>query len=61
MSVNGVKVKSESYFSISPGVMALWRYGGNTLGSPDRVKLYVCIVVSNEHKIWVNCYSDDRR
>ena len=25
MSVKGVKLKSESYFSISPGVLELWR------------------------------------
>ena len=42
MSVKGVKLKSESFFSISPGVLELWR---KTLGGrippppgPDRVK-----------------------
>ena len=25
MSINGVKLKSESFFSISPGVLELWR------------------------------------
>ena len=44
MSVKGVKLKSESYFPISPGV---WSYGGKTLGGgripphgPDRVKMF---------------------
>ena len=41
MSVKGVKLKSESYFSISPGVLELWRktLGGNPtlLPRPDRV------------------------
>ena len=45
MSVKGVKLKSESYFLLSPGVLELWR---KTLGGggripppgPDRVKVY---------------------
>ena len=43
MSTKGVKLKSESFFSISPGVLELWR---KTLGGadsappgPDRVKI----------------------
>ena len=43
MSIKGVKLNSESFFSISPGVLELWR---KTLGGgvdsappgPDRVK-----------------------
>ena len=43
MSIEGVKLKSKSFFSISPGVLQLWR---KTLGGggfrpppgPDRVK-----------------------
>ena len=42
MSVKGVKLKSESYFSISPGVSELWRKnrrgGGRMPPGPDRVK-----------------------
>ena len=43
MSVKGVKLKSESYFSISPGVLELWRKnlrGGGRIPPPvpDRVK-----------------------
>ena len=34
ISVKGVKLKSESYFSISPGVLELWSPPG-----PDRVKV----------------------
>ena len=32
MTVNGVKLKSESFFSISPGIFELWR---KTLGGAD--------------------------
>ena len=32
MSVKGVKLKSESYFLLSPGVLS---YGGKTLGGTD--------------------------
>ena len=41
MSIKGVKLKSESFFPMSPGVLELWR---KTLGEripppgPDRVK-----------------------
>ena len=42
MSIKGVKLKSESFFSISPGVLELWRENlrGQILPppSPDRVK-----------------------
>ena len=43
MSVKGVKLKSESFFSISPGVFELWRKnlrggGGSPPPGPDRVK-----------------------
>ena len=43
MSIKGVKLKSESYFSISPGVLELWKknLGGgadSALPGPDRVK-----------------------
>ena len=45
MSGKGVKLKSESFFSISPGVLELWRktLGGRRIPppppGPDRVKL----------------------
>ena len=42
MSVKGVKLKSESFFSISPGVLELWRKnrrgGFRPLPDPDGVK-----------------------
>ena len=43
MSDKGVKLKSESYFSISPGVLELWRknFRGGAIRpppGPDRVK-----------------------
>ena len=44
MSVKGVKLKSESYFSISPGVLELWRKNLRGVADsppppgPDRVK-----------------------
>ena len=45
MSIKGVKLKSESFFSLSPGVLELWR---KTLGGvdsappgPDRVKMNI--------------------
>ena len=36
MSIKGVKLKSESYFSISPGVLELWRknLGGGAESAP---------------------------
>ena len=45
MSIKGVKLKSESFFSISPGVLELWRKslgGGGGFRpptGPDRVKV----------------------
>ena len=42
MSIKGVKLKSESFFSISPGVLELWRKnlrGRISPPGPDRVKL----------------------
>ena len=45
MSVKGVKLKSESYFSISPGFLELWRKNLRGGGfrppppGPDRVKV----------------------
>ena len=41
MSFKGVMLKSESYFSISPGVLELWRKnlrGAESAPGPDRVK-----------------------
>ena len=41
MSVKGVKLKSESYFLLSPGVLELWRKtlgGADSAPGPDRVK-----------------------
>ena len=42
MSVKGVKLKSESYFPISLGVLELWRKklrgGADSASGPDRVK-----------------------
>ena len=42
MSIKGVNLKSESFFSISPGVLELWRKnlrgGGFRPPGPDRVK-----------------------
>ena len=39
MSIKGVKLKSESFFSISPGVLELWRKNlrGADSPGPDRV------------------------
>ena len=40
MPVKGVKLKSESYFLLSPGVLELWRKnlrGGGFPHGPDRV------------------------
>ena len=37
MSIKGVKLKSESFFSISPGVLELWRKNLRGGGGPDRV------------------------
>ena len=52
MSIKGVKLKSESFFSISPGVLELWR---KTLGGgesapppgPDRVKPITTTTTTN--------------
>ena len=47
MSVKGVKLKSESYFLLSPGVLELWRKNLRGADSappppgPDRVKAKV--------------------
>ena len=46
MSIKGVKLKSESFFSISPGVLELWRKnlrGGadSATPGPDRVKVLI--------------------
>ena len=41
MSIKGVTLKSESFFSISPGVLELWRKnlrGVDSTPGPDRVK-----------------------
>ena len=35
MSIKGVKLKSESFFSISPGVLELWR---KNLGGEDGLR-----------------------
>ena len=49
MSIKGVKLKSESFFSISPGVLELWRKNLRGGGfrppppGPDRVKKVVII------------------
>ena len=48
MSIKGVKLKSESFFSISPGVLELLRKnlrggGFRPPPSPDRVKTIVCV------------------
>ena len=43
-SDKGVKLKSESYFSISPGVLELWRknlWGADSDPGTDRVKQFV--------------------
>ena len=37
MSVKGVKLKSESYFSISPGVLELW--GKNLKGGSPPIQI----------------------
>ena len=44
MSVKGVKLKSESYFSISPGVLELWRktLGGGGGFPPVQIGLRRC-------------------
>ena len=41
MSIKGVKLKSESYFSISPGVLELWRknLGGVESSPPPPVQI----------------------
>ena len=46
MSIKGVNLKSESFFSISPGVLELWRKnlrggGFRPPPSPDRVKYFM--------------------
>ena len=50
MSIKGVKLKSESFFSISPGVLELWRKnlrGGRIPPpGPDRVKLFICNTIA---------------
>ena len=49
MSIKGVKLKSESFFSISPGVLELWRKnlrGGGRIPpppGPDRVKKLILV------------------
>ena len=43
MSIKGVKLKSESFFSISPGVLELWTKnlrGGGFPPGPDRVNCF---------------------
>ena len=56
MSIKGVKLKSESFFSISPGVLELWRKnlrgGGFRPPGPDRVK-----VSSQSRKFEFNVFS----
>ena len=44
MSIKGVKLKSESFFSISPGVLELWRKtlgGGADFAPPVQIGLMV--------------------
>ena len=53
MSIKGVKLKSESFFSISPGVLELWRKNLRGADSappgPDRVNIDHVIVKSSEY------------
>ena len=48
MSIKGVKLKSESFFLISPVVLELWRKnlsgGGFRPPGPDRVKMPTCTI-----------------
>ena len=51
MSIKGVKLKSESFFSISPRVLELWRKNLRGADSapppgPDRVKLEVAMILT---------------
>ena len=46
ISIKGVNLKSESYFSISPGVLELWR---KTLGGGEDSAPPVQIGLSNLH------------
>ena len=39
MSIKGVKLKSESFFSISPGVLELWRKNLRGADSPPPVQI----------------------
>ena len=52
MSVKGVKSKSESFFSVSPGVLELWRKNLRGVDSapppgPDRVKFQIQFSLKN--------------
>ena len=55
MSIKGVKLKSESFFSISPGVLELWRKnlrgGGFRPPGPDRVKTPSGMVFTNQKQL----------
>ena len=54
MTVNGVKLKSESFFLISPGVFELWRKTlGDRIPPPgmDRVKKNVMADLCNWTKV----------
>ena len=51
MSIKGVKLKSESFFSISPGVLELWRKNLRGADStppprPDRVNPITCRILT---------------
>ena len=49
MSIKGVKLKSESFFSISPGVLELWRKNlrGGTFRPPPPVQIGLKVVDQN--------------
>ena len=59
MSIKGVKLKSESFFSISPGVLELWRKhlrgADSAPPGPDRVKVVYQITFYKNQQLTLNC------
>ena len=62
MSIRGVKLKSESFFSISPGVLELWRKnlgGGADSALPVQIGLNCAIFVSMQYRK-IDIYSSQK-
>ena len=64
MSIKGVKLKSESFFSISPGVLELWRKnlgggGGADSALPVQIGLNCAIFVSMQYRK-IDIYSSQK-